>query len=347
MRFFAIRDTDDVEKNLANQVTDFVWNIYQKDNRNEARSKYHFVGSRQKFLLVSAAPYKKKSDLLYIIPPNVEPESLHDREHNEYFKIDTDALMKRMSDPDSAVFFISPELGNDVDGPTLYRKLTAATIDRATGDFLSLENGTRLTTNRESKVALFGAVFKMGRLPIYVMLINSEFMENKCYDDYEGTNTRFISVLKESRSVKDEIFSPAYRKGFVTQIGKHEMFVHGDSFEFEVFGEYLAEIPSVAKAIYEDSLVYPHKSELPALNEMIKAYSNFPTKVDQRGVVSVDLSQAKLGDSGYLRIEIEAGEFFKYWIYKTHRSIYEFVLHKSAPIAHPDLQGTIHSPGFY
>jgi len=346
MRFFAIRDSNDVEKNLSNQVTDYVWNIWQKDNRSEDKPKYFFTEARQKFLLAPGTTDRHDTaDNLYIIPPSANVWSFL-QDDSPAFRIDTQRVMEVM-DTEEALFVISPDLPQKVTSSSdLHRNLRLVIIDKTNGDFLDYETREKVTRDSPSKVAMFLAMFKMGKMPIYVAIPNSDFLENKCWDEFQGTDLKYISVLKESRSVKDEIFSPAYRNGFVTQVGKHEMFVSGNEFAIEMFGEYLVEIPSVAKAIYEDSMIYPFKNQLMDMSEHIKAYSNWPTSVDEMGIVRVDMTNIPEGSSGFLRVEIEGGEFFKYWIYKTHRSIYEYVLHKTDPLPH-DQQGSINSKGFY
>jgi hypothetical protein len=345
MRFFAIRDSNDVEKNLANQVTDYVWNIWQKDNRTEVKPNYFFTEARPKFLLAAGtADRDVVTDTIYIIPPIANATTFLQDSAPSY-PLDTHALMDVM-DSDEAVFIVAPDLPHHVTWVEMHKSLRTVVIDRKTGDFLDWKTREKVCRDEPSKMALFMAMFRMGKMPIYVAITNSDYLENKCWDDFKGTDLQYISVLKESRSVKDEIFSPAYRNGFVTQVGKHEMFVCGNEFSVEMFGEYLVEIPSVAQAIYEDSMIYPHKNYLMDMSDHIKAYSNWPTTVDEVGVVRVDMSNIPNGSTGFLRVEIEGGEFFKYWIYKTHRSIYEYVLHKTEPMT-IDQQGSIQSPGFY
>lgn len=336
MRFFAIRDSNDVEKNLANQVTDYVWNIWQKDNRSEVKSRYSFTEAKPKFLLTSPNPQNIVTDVLHIVPPVVGGTV-------PVFEVPIQDIMDVL-DTNEALFVISPGVSGTDTWVELHRKLTIATIDKSSGNFLHYRDGTQVHED-DATIALFMAIFKMGNLPIYVAITNSDFLENKCWDDFKGTDIQYISVLKESRSVKDEIFSPAYRNGFVTQVGKHEMFVCGNEFSIEMFGEYLVEIPSVSQAIYEDSMVYPYKNAFD-MSEHIKVYSNWPATVDEIGIVRVDMSKVPVGSTGFLRVEVEGGEFFKYWIYKTHRSIYEYVLHKTDPMPLEN-QGSIRSKGFY
>lgn len=345
-RFFAIRDSNDPEKNISNQITDYVWNIWQKDNRIEAKLQYPIVTKTDVPFLIAAdiKTNKHKTDSLFIIEEKYNVICGIKEQDIPHFELNIPKIMETL-DKHESLFLISHDVSNKISHTDLLNSLQLAIINNA-GKFCDYKTKKPLSkkSQNEIPVLIVMGMFKMGELPIYVSLLNSDCIENKCYDEFEGDEIKYISVLKESRSLKDEIFSPAYRKGFVTQIGKHDMYVHGDEFIFEVFGEYLAEIPNIAKAIYEDSMVYPYKNQIINLENQIKAYSNWPTRVDEVGKVYVDMTNVPTNSTGFLRVEIEAGEFFKYWIFKNHRTIYEFALHK---IDGPVEQGTIISPGFY
>lgn len=345
-RFFAIRDSNDPEKDISNQITDYVWNIWQKDNRIEATLEYPIVTKTYMPFLIAAdiKTNKDKTDKLYIIEEKYNVICGIKEKNIPHFELNIPEIMEIL-DNHEGLFLISHNIPNKINHTDLLNSLQFAIIND-NGRFCDYKTKKPLSDKSQTEIPILIAmgIFKMGDLPIYVALLNSDCIENKCYDEFDGNEIKYISVLKESRSLKDEIFSPAYRKGFVTQIGKHDMYVHGNEFVLEIFGEYLAEIPNIAKAIYEDSMVYPYKNQIINLDKQISAYSNWPTTVDELGNVSVDMTNVPVNSTGFLRVEIEAGEFFKYWIFKNHRTIYEFALHK---IDGPVEQGTIISPGFY
>ena len=344
-RFLAIRDTEDVEKNISNQISDYVWNIREKDNRKEIFTPYSFVSRPRKFALIPGTnSTDTPTDSLYITPPLVDISLSNP--NDLFFKIETQKILDCLDLGSESLFIVSPNPNNKTSDKELYKNLCIVSLDSKRRKFLHFQTKKPICQN-EMRIALFAGIFKLGKLPIYILLVNSEFVEIRTFDEFSGKNLSYISVLKESRSLKDEIFSPAYTKGFVTQVGRHELFVHGDEFQFEIFGDYLAQIPSISKYIHEYSLIHHFKEGLIDLREHIHVYSNWPSSIDEKGIVCVDLRNIEINQSGFLKIEIEAGEFLKYWVYKTHRSIYEFVLHKTYPLQNPSQQGSIQSPGFY
>lgn len=337
--FFAIRDSNDPEKDLANQVNDYVWNIWQKDNRIEDINKLFFA-SRSRFVLTPQT--KDKDDLISDLYIKIARNS--SLEHDDKaLGLNISNLITEL-DSNEEIIIAAVDATPDCTDIELLGEIRALTINKDTGMLYDVNKKEYIEPTGKLLLTIIMGIFKMGDMPICAAILNSDFIENKCWDEFNNEETKFISVMKESRALKDALFSPAYRKGFVTQIGKHEMYVQGDEFQMEIFGEYLAEIPTIAKAIYENSLIYPYKNQSIDLENAISAYSNWPTTVDENGVVHVDMAKAEVGDTAFLRIEIEAGEFFKYWTFKNHRSIYEFTLHKIEDVKN---QGTIHSLGFY
>lgn len=153
---------------------------------------------------------------------------------------------------------------------------------------------------------LFAGV-KLGKLPIYIVFMDSNRVANKSLWStfYFGeSNTRCARVSDTSFDLKRELFDSIIRTPGCKRYGKSLIRASSDVLEIEIFG---LDTPERCIASFK-------RESIPDFNNFLEIESSVPWSFTGLGSIKLDLSSLSNGNLAYLSVRIQTGDCFNQFI---------------------------------
>ena len=188
------------------------------------------------------------------------------------------------------------------------------------GILVNAESGKPLPYSGSSNnlIPVFLSIFKLGKLPIYVMFLNNDIVINKVWfrNIAEADN---IKVYAENIDLKKSIFCPVSKD--VIEIGENQLIVSGSHFDFDMYGA--REWDGVFERQVSGSEMDLSDSQKPPLitGENLLIETDMEYMIRDNIINFVRLYKPV----HYVKIEIDAGPFFRDFGYEFK---WEWIIHR-------------------
>lgn len=293
MKYYFFKNSNEQSKNMFSYAEKYVKN---KDNR------YTFIHTVDELFQAFVS-----DDKLHI----VHRMASYDNFQNEPYPYKTFKLrdIAALLDENESVSLVAVNVPSNISDQQLLEVSRLVVADKDEG-FVDAVTKEAVFVQKPTAILLFSA-FKVGPAPIYCFITHSPFI-GPAMEDGDTTGGRIIH-LHSTEDIKGNIYPMKPVAGVQARIGNHILFANSDTIVFQVIN------PTVINPVDVD------------LNAIVRMEEGVSYTVDNdTGTLSVDVSSIPMKTALPLRVVLDGGPYFNWWINESQIFKYEYMIYRMA-----------------
>lgn len=336
-KIFIIADGDDGYKDLFNNLNDYANNSHHLNSDDESYPRYR-TNYRSFFNVSMGCDHQGISNGMYLVDTRthfcsnnidsknpVTPLSFKDE---DYYYVDlAPNFLVQYLDKHGAVYFMETntlELNGQFDNALKNFNIVYLKEDK----FYNARTEEQIYLRSEVNCML--AAFKLGSLPVYVVVLNNMYLHNMTAAEFEMPliDAMGYTVRQTSDPLKDELFRLTFLEGVDNRTGNYIIHTSKDKVVFELFSKHTDTWGYNGRQIVNESFLYD-LSKLVNIKDHITVNSNLPVTVTKDGKITVNTSKMFTNEMGYVSVSVDFGDYFNSVNALTQRPNFEFAVVKT------------------
>lgn len=336
-KIFIVTDGDDGYKDLFNNLNDYVNNSHHLNSEDESFPRYRT--NQSSFFNVSmGCDHQGISNGMYLIDTrthfcssNIDSEnpmtplSFKDE---DYFYVDlAPNFLVQYLDKHGSVYFMETKADNfeEYDNALKNFELVYLSKDK----FYNAKTQEQINIQ---EVNCMLAAFKLGSLPVYVVILNNMYLRSMAADEFEMPLIDAIgyTIRQTNDSFKDELFSLTFLEGADNRTGNYMIHTSQDKVVFELFSNHVDTWGYNGRQVAHKSFLYD-LNKLVVLKDYITVNSSLPVTVTKTGKITINTSKMIENEMGYVSVSVDFGDYFNSVNALTQRPYFEFAVVKTSP----------------